>query len=66
MNGRLKQSILDHVYTNDSTVVSKISPLEVMIGDHSVILFDIAGTVEAPDPVFRRNWKTYTPKKLVD
>ena len=43
-------------------VVSKVTPLEVMIGDHSVILFEVAGTVEAPDPVFKRNWKTYTQK----
>ena len=35
-------------------------------GDHSVILFEVAGIVDNPEPIYKRNWRTYKPTRLVE
>ena len=66
VNGQVRSSVLDHLYTNDATMVSKIGSVNPMIGDHTVVTAVIAGLVPDPDPVFKRDWRTYTKSKLIE
>ena len=66
VNGQVRSSVLDHLYTNDATLVSKIGTINPIIGDHNVITAVVAGLVPDPDPVYKRDWRTYTKEKLLE
>ena len=64
INGSIKSSTLDHIYTNDSTIILKINSLMPHLGDHLIITFLIDEKVVTPEPNWRRNWKNYDTRVL--
>ena len=52
VNGNLKTSTLDHVYTDDATTIEALFPLETIIGDHSLIFFQTV----SPALTMKLNW----------
>ena len=44
MNGLMRTSILDHVYTNDITLIENLKPVDTIIGDHSLITMRLRNT----------------------
>jgi hypothetical protein len=46
INNVKKCSILDHVYTNDKTLVKNLSSFEPHGGDHLVVTFDLKETLQ--------------------
>ena len=36
VNGTLRSSVIDHVYTNDVTDIQDLQPIETVVGDHSI------------------------------
>ena len=66
VNGNLKTSTLDHVYTDDVTTIEALFPLETIIGDHSLIMMTIRNVnKESPVVSRRRNWSKYSKEKLL-
>ena len=64
INNVKKCSILDHVYTNDKTLVKNLSSFEPLGGDHLVVTFDLKGNPSKPDPVNKRSWLNYSKDSL--
>ena len=66
VNGIMRTSILDHVYTNDVTVIENLKPVDTIIGDHSLITMSLLNEkMPKPDISFRRDWSKYSKVKLV-
>ena len=66
VNGIMRTSILDHVYTSDITLIENLKPVETIIGDHSLISMSLLNEKMAkPDISFRRNWSKYSKVKLM-
>ena len=66
VNGIMRTSILDHVYTNDIALIENLKPVETIIGDHSLISMSLLNEKMAkPDISFRRNWSKYSKVKLM-
>ncbi len=66
VNGTWRSSILDHIYTQDATIVKDICPLEVITGDHKVIVFILEGIINKPTTTYRRDWRLYTKEGLLN
>ena len=63
--GQLRKSILDHVYTNNITLVSDIKVLSVSIGDHCPVVVTMDNIVQKVEKyVNYRNWRGYSKEKL--
>ena len=65
INNVLKESVLDHVYVQDPTIITKISSTKPLIGDHKLITFDVAAEKQQIKPLLKRNWHSYTKPKLL-
>ena len=48
INGIPKESIIDHVYTNDSSNIENIYKIIPDIGDHNIIILQIMGAPTMP------------------
>ena len=55
-----RESILDHVYTQDSTLVTNLISKEMLIGDHKMLMFEIDEAKTVPEVSWRRNWQIYS------
>ena len=64
INNVLKESVLDHVYVQDPTIVIKMNSTKPLIGDHKLIIFDVAAEKQQIKPLLKRNWHSYTKTKL--
>ena len=62
----LKESTLDHIYTNDSTLVENITFVTPLGGDHKIIIFSTLGTCSSPKPILKRDWKFYSKDSLIE
>ena len=62
----LKESTLDHVYTNDSTLVENITSVTPLGGDHKIITFTTFGICAPPLPILKRDWKNYSKESLIN
>ena len=65
INNVLKNSILDHVYTNNVTLIKNILPKDPIGGDHLIVTFEIEETKAIGTFEFKRNWKLYSKDKLI-
>ena len=67
VNGSWRNSILDHVYTDDITNVSNLEPIDTVIGDHSLIIMNLENEGKL-DPVisYPRDWSKYSKEKLLN
>ena len=53
INGNLKESTLDHVYIKNPLLVNNVVVKKPIIGDHSIITFDLSCTIDPPEIVLR-------------
>jgi hypothetical protein len=65
INNVQKNSILDHVYTNNVTLIKNILPKDPIGGDHLIVTFEIEETKAIGTFEFKRNWKLYSKDKLI-
>ena len=66
VNGTLKSSILDHVYTSDVTNISNLNFHTPNFGDHFIVTFDIIMNKNPPITSIQRDWRQYSKNKLCD
>ena len=64
VNGIVKQSILDHIYTSDPTSISNINESKPVFGDHHLIVCSV--NIHRPKEVtnFKRSWVNYSKDTL--
>ena len=66
VNGVLRRSTIDHVYTNDVTDIQDLQPVETIIGDHSMLLMSLRNEKKiSPTVSHRRDWSKYSKEKLI-
>ena len=62
INGTRKSSILDHIYTNSSAMVSNVNFDTPTFGDHVLVMATLVmRKFKDSKMTFKRNWKNYTP-----
>ena len=66
VNGAWRYSIIDHVYTTDETLITRVEPIEVLTGDHWLVLLTIDETKIEAEKSIRRDWRNYTKDKLIN
>jgi hypothetical protein len=64
INDIKKESILDHIYVNDITLIEKCSYTVPYFGDHVIVTADLWLTYNPPEVTIKRDWHNYTPEKL--
>lgn len=65
VNASLKSSVLDHIYTQDITLVNNIQSYKPLIGDHLIVSFNLNEQIPKPKLLLRRNWQFYSKEKLL-
>ena len=66
VNGALRESILDHVYSSNPLDVINLHRIDPICGDHCMVVFMLNSTKSPPTYSFRRNWKNYDKSKLCE
>ena len=66
VNGVLRESVLDHVYSKNPTSLSNLKAIRPVFGDHMLITFDYAITQDSPNEIWKRDWRLYSKTKLCD
>ena len=66
VRNELKESTLDHVYTNSPTSIIDLHNIVPPFGDHVVLIFDHSCTQNKTVYNYRRNWKNYNKDKLCE
>jgi hypothetical protein len=62
----VKNSILDHIYCTDSTIVNSIFFKDTIYGDHKMVILCTSNQlIEKDFKIQRRNWKTYSAEDLI-
>ena len=64
VNNIKKESILDHVYVSDTTLIDKCYSVNPLFGDHVAVVIEISSTSSVSDKTFCRDWRSYSPIKL--
>ena len=59
INNIQKESILDHVYTNDFLILEKCHFLTPNFGDHLIVVIDLKIATNLARPIIFRNWHNY-------
>ena len=62
----LKESILDHIYTQNPTSISNIYSIMPLFGDHRMIIFNVNEPRPKPEVQLRRDWRKYSKELLCD
>ena len=62
VNNSQKESILDHIYVQDPTIIHNVIAKEPLCGDHLIVMFKIHGIPDPPAVLLKRNWQHYTPR----
>ena len=65
VNASFKSSILDHIYTQDITLVNNIQSFKPLVGDHLIVSFNLYEKLPEPKLIFKRNWQSYSKEKLL-
>ena len=65
VNNVYKESLLDHFYVKDPTMVIEIKTLTPLIGDHLLIVLNIPNTNIKNKIVWKRSWKNYNKENLL-
>jgi hypothetical protein len=62
----VKNSVLDHIYCTDSTIINNILFKDTIYGDHKMVILCTSNEVIEKDfKIKRRNWKTYSEEDLI-
>ena len=64
VNGSLKESYLDHIYTNNPTLFSNIQSVCPIFGDHLLVIIEFLTTQENENITWKRDWRFYNPEIL--
>ena len=62
----LKESCLDHIYTNDSSSITNLNNITPIMGDHLIVTASLGETKPKPNITERRSWKNYTKSGLIN
>ena len=66
IEGRLKNSTIDHIYMTDVTKIVSLNLKTTIFGDHKLILLTIATKPDRENfELKRRSWRTYSKELLV-
>ena len=67
IEGRLKNSTIDHIYTTDETTVVSLTYIQTIFSDHKMILLELSNRPERDEfKLKRRNWRLYSEKTLIE
>jgi hypothetical protein len=64
VNGVLKESILDHIYTQDPTSVGDLYSITPCFGDHLPLIFGVTNKRSKKAVYNRRSWVNYSSEAL--
>ena len=56
----LRESIINHVYVKDPTIISDMKSLTLVFGDHKLIIFCIDVIKPKIEVTYKRNWRHYS------
>jgi hypothetical protein len=63
---QVKNSILDHIYCTDNTVVGSIIYKDTIYGDHKMVIMGTSnGRIKSDYKIRRRSWRTYSMEVLL-
>ena len=66
INNQTKNSILDHIYSTDSTKIKRITYKNVSFGDHCLVILETSDAHRNEKlNLSKRNWRRYTEAGLV-
>ena len=57
VNGVTKESILDHIYIKDPTIIKNLSSRTPEVGHHKLLTCSINSNPVAPKLILKRNWR---------
>jgi hypothetical protein len=66
VNNALRESALDHIYTNNPLNVTNIEHLDPIFGDHCMITLKITYTKPEKAFTFRRDWSKSNKELLCE
>ncbi len=66
VNGVIKESTLDHLYSNQPLMLSNLHPVEPLFGDHRMVVATLYSTKPEPTFTFRRDWRGYDKNILCE
>ena len=67
VEGQLRSSVIDHIYTTDVTTIKEIKLKNMIFGDHRMVVAKMENVVEREELKFmKRNWKNYSEEMLVE
>ena len=66
VRNELRESTLDHVYTNSPTLIIDLHNIVPPFGDHVVLIFGHSCTQNKTVYNYRRNWENYNKDKLCE
>ena len=58
-------SFLDHIYTQDATLITNLMTKETLVGVHKLLLLQVSESKTAPEVSWRRNWQRYNKELLL-
>ena len=64
VNDTIKESVLDHVYVKNYYQVETPHCVWPIFGDHAAVIFTIEQESIKPDPILKRDWRSYSPEIL--
>ena len=65
LNGVRKESLLDHVYVNNSATVNNVSFINPTFGDHMLVMLEINLKLEEkPNFQLSRDWRCYSESRI--
>ena len=65
INGSIKTSILDHIYTNNNAIVNNLNFETPTFGDHVLVMATLTNkNFKGIEMKIKRNWNLYTPQAV--
>jgi hypothetical protein len=66
VNGAHRESILDHLYTQNPCQIRNLQEFKPIFGDHSIVIFDHDLIKPKPITSIKTNWKNYLTDWLLN
>jgi hypothetical protein len=64
INGTLKESVLNHIYSKNPICISNFYLLCPIFGNHLLVIFDFLNTIDVGRFVWKRDWHFYRKERL--
>ena len=65
VNNQLRESTLDHLYCTDPSLITEVSGIKPVFGDHTMVVASIALNKPRPTTYLRRDWRKYSREVLL-